>query len=535
MAHPTFGVSSQTKRNLKTFQFVEKPATSNAHSHMEEAQKENFPIDNSGGRRTTEEIETITKQSTDEAASITSHPATPAMRIPLADLIANTEDVFNRQPAKDTTPDDRILWQHGPTSSEPTSFGTPAPRGKKRARSSSPASQNDTSSHLPTNESFDLQPLSKHLKTPQNDPADELWARYAGGNMKNGDNPHPAFAHLLSSPQTPGTRRDAIRLQRSASLGMEWPMSKAKRRRLETGDSIDKVKDKFAKARSDLLEPSKSKDSRVKILVDKIAEGLNRGPRLDPDAPSSSSPLPERNSNEERSPESPTRNKGAGNVEQQIRGPSVDVPDQDSEKTLESETVRADEGSSEYGDADFDMDLLEAVERGEALENVAGVETVAGENPVEQHPGVEVGGGPLGMVPAYPVAMTDANPPLGKGVSNGSFDEFDDDDDEFVADLKELAAKFDSQHQQPEIKVEQDHKQGHMVTSERSFQAQLPPEGGMTGNGLGIAVPELEFDSDDEFGDGEVDFESLVALENAEMGQGNMAGFPSPSHVRFQS
>jgi hypothetical protein len=537
MPSSAFGVSSQTKAKLKGFQFVEKAHSNHPQPAMNEAQKENASIQDVEKQQKSGDFESPSKPSLTENVTMKSpHPKTPVTRLPLADLIANTEDVFNRQPTRDMTPVDRILWQHGPTSSEPNSYGTPVRRGKKRARSSSPASsQNDISSHFQGNGSFDLQPLSKQLKTSLNDPVADLWNRYAEGNMKKRDNlPNLGFAHLISSPQTPGKRRDGTGLQRSASLGMEWPMSKAKRRRIQAEESVDKVKDKFARARSDLLEPGKSKASKVSLLVEKIQESLHRAPRPDPEAPSSSSPLPERTSNNEGSSLSPTRPNGI-NI-RSVHHDETPCPN-DADRTFESEIFEGDGGSSEYGGADFDMDLVEAVERGEALDINHGLGLVNGKHQVAEQQVFEVadeGDEDIGL--PNPTVTSNVNALLENRMPQGdSFDEFDDDDEDFIAEIEVLAAKYDSQPNQPVAYTEQNVHDGAVQPLKQSCPIPQPHQDAGTARQTQPAyssAANLNFDSDDEFGD-DVDLESLVAIENA-LGKDNM-GNSGQSRVCFQS
>ena len=223
-------------------------------------------------------------------------PQTPASRIPLADLIGNTEDAW-KCPLPVSTPLDYVHWESRLSSSEATGSQQQTQRGKKRARSSSPgSSQTDKRSlYSASKDVMDLQTMPKSTKTPQNDPAADLWSRYTSGINLETKNPS-LFAHLSpSSPQTPdsnGSKDSALR--RTASCGVAWPTSKSKKRRAEIVGQYDRARGVFAAAKQQILAPDLPKQSRVSLLVEKIQETLSRRDRDDVEEPSSSSPLPDR-------------------------------------------------------------------------------------------------------------------------------------------------------------------------------------------------------------------------------------------------
>lgn len=205
-------------------------------------------------------------------------PSTPAMRLPLADLIGNAEDALRRPTPQEESPVEEIGWIAN--SSHPDL--TPRQR-RRRPQSSSPvnSSQNDDSD-LP-----DSKLPQSAFKTPRADPAAELWTRYA--TARNPDETPiekriPSLAHLMndssprSAPRTPGGSVGGLR--RWASCGLEFPSSRVKRRRVNG----------IFRDNSIPQDPSVAKPlSRVGMLVEKVQESLAHK-----DIPSSSSPLPDK-------------------------------------------------------------------------------------------------------------------------------------------------------------------------------------------------------------------------------------------------
>jgi len=223
-------------------------------------------------------------------------PSTPAMRLPLADLIGNAEDALRRPVQKEDSPEEQLGWI--PNSSN--SALTPGQR-RKRAHSSSPcaSSQNEISNHFAMREPLDIQAMQQSLRTPHADPAADLWNRYAVSRNSD-ETPSgihiPSFAHLLNDssphalPRTPGGSVGGLR--RWASCGMEWPTSKAKKRRTNGvfRDQQDDVLESRESAKQHL-----TKVSRVGMLVEQMQATLAQpSDKHRKDGPSSSSPLPER-------------------------------------------------------------------------------------------------------------------------------------------------------------------------------------------------------------------------------------------------
>jgi hypothetical protein len=362
MPSAPLAISSRSRQKLKQFQFAEASAEIEADKGNIDS---NLPLPNNPGSPS--KLARHSPQ-TAESKQQSIFPHTPASKIPIAALMSNTEDAFNGAHF-DTTPEDHVSWQHGPRSSDPASSLRSTQRGKKRARSSSPASssQIEKSNHFSAvMEPLDLQNLQQSLKTPQHDPATDLWARYSTADLAkaNGDNAAlPLFAQFTSSPQTPDTTksRDSV-LQRSISCGIDWPTSKKKRRKLDTVEVYGRMRDIFESSKQDNLSHQAPGRSRVELLVGKIKESMLRKQSTFGTGPSSSSPLPNRADVAILQPASPSPEQRAqqGQPGPEIRQAPASNIQGDNQPDLD--LITEDGGSSEFGDADLDLDFLETIE-----------------------------------------------------------------------------------------------------------------------------------------------------------------------------
>jgi DNA replication ATP-dependent helicase Dna2 len=363
MPSAPLAITSQSRKKLNHVQFTEKSVET-------EADKENIHSnpslqDNRGD--TLKVLPHPTQNAKPGTQSICPH--TPARKIPLAALIGNTEDAFNCANF-DTTPEDHVSWQHGPRSSDPASSLRSTQRGKKRARSSSPASssQIEKSNRFSVQkEPLDLQDLQKSLKTPQHDPATDLWARYSTASLAkaNGDNAAlPPFSQFItSSPQTPNTTNTRENsLQRSVSCGIEWPTSRQKRRKLETVETHGRIRDIFESSKQDHFSDQEPGCSRVELLVGKIKDSMQRKQTALARGPSSSSPLPDRANVAINPPVSPSPKKRA---QEGLSAPDtrpIQGPYAISKSHPNHDLVAEEDSSSEFGDADLDIDFLKTIE-----------------------------------------------------------------------------------------------------------------------------------------------------------------------------
>lgn len=283
-------------------------------------------------------------------------PSTPAMRLPLADLVGNAEEAMRRtDEPKEQSPEEQIGWIANSSHPDLT------PRQKRRrAQSSSPISSQEQAAK----DSLDLKYLQQNLKTPRtiSDPAAELWARYATARNPDGlDAKPPSFAHLIeplsprSGPRTPGGSVGGLR--RWASCGMDFPASKAKKRRT-TGVFRDRLE------QHDKSETLPEKPvSRVGMLLEKVQASLAQPQHLRKDAPSSSSPLPDKADFTNLVDASPVQRRGRSGALQSRQHSQAEMPSQQSVRSMQSQLGREVMiDMDEFGDDDLDLDLEEAVQ-----------------------------------------------------------------------------------------------------------------------------------------------------------------------------
>lgn len=282
-------------------------------------------------------------------------PQTPANRIPLEDLITSTEDAVIQDPAVDLTPEDHVIWQHVPASSNTdTKSRTPATNSKKRRHSSSPTcSPSTVNMSGGQKEPFDLQAFQALLKTPQNDIASDLWNNYVEKHKANGngDIQIPRFESLLAaSPQTPAsvkTSRDSSGLKRSISCNAEWPTSSTKRQKVEGNDSKT-ARSLFSRTKSNVLDSGKSKPSRINFLVEQIEKSLQKPST----GPASSSPMPENKDG--------IRSRSSSPIERRaLRASEKSHNYADAHNEPCKDQVRSHGSFSEFEDEVLDQDLLD--------------------------------------------------------------------------------------------------------------------------------------------------------------------------------
>ena len=357
-------------------------------------------------------------------------PQTPGNRIPLADLIGNAEDAINQAPGQEYTPEDYVIWQHVPASSNTgTTSQTPATNKKKRRRNSSPGSSPLAGNSKSARKgSFDLQSFQAVLKTPQNDIAADLWNNYVGKATANGNGeiPQIRFQNLLSSsPQTPATgrtSRDSSGLRRATSCNVEWPSSKAKRRKLD-----------FSRSKSNVIDAGTS-SSNINRLMERIEKSLRRTPMPQAD----SSPVPKREEARRSRSTSPAERKqsledfGSPGQENNAGGSCI----------RPAATVPVKVSSSDFGDDDLDQDFLDLAEATmdpfvdsdgpNDNEKVAKPDGLPNLSPIE--------------APAVSGAQvnthTDTTMPE-KNDHKYDADEFDDDFDEFSDNIEDIFAECD--------------------------------------------------------------------------------------------
>jgi DNA replication ATP-dependent helicase Dna2 len=495
--------STQTRTKLKSFQFLEGAPTVDT-ARRREAEKENLvaPL----GKKSTSDGTTREPRSVKGTTVTTPKPATsktcpppttPAMkRLPLADLVGNIDDSSRHAPQPIASPEEQLIWR----GSQP--MNTPLPRKhNKRARSSSPVA--------PSQDDHMLDAVRKDLTTPQADPAMELWSRYTSNKGTPSANKSVAFAHLIneSSPRSSLAAGSVSGLRRWASCGHEFPASTRKRRRTNgvfQGEKYE-TEDVFAAAPSSdgvmLGQPPKSK---IASMVERMKESVSMPPRLSSQLPSSSSPLPDTGDRHMPSSGSPLQRRAQ---EQDLESPELmqeeDEFVEDDARTEDDEPRQCSASSDDFGDEDFDADMVDAL----------GISREA----VVQHPVKVPQPTSCPTIPAEP-----SHPPLQQNFhaeaqtnDADSDDEFgmDEDEDGFAADLEQVASLYDTR---PIASGSQEDSDvvGPVVTSNTEASAPVP-------------VIDLVDDSDDEFGD-EIDVDVFAAAEVA-------ATQPSADNVRRTS
>ena len=552
MAFPPIAASSQSKAKLKAFQFADAKDThssSGGPPSIVEADKENTTAlqEPPGPTASQSKPRSQTSSQTSALPARGECPQTPVGRLPLAELIGNTEDALAH--GESEAPYERVYWNISPRISDQTNLlETPAVRrSKKRARSSSPSSSsNEASNHFAaTKPSFDLQTLQKSLKTPQADPAGDLWSRYSmNGNDKQTPTGPGALRSIdlmhSSSPQTPAMHllgRDNG-LRRTVSCGTEWPTSVTKRRKIqhtsshEEGNATLSAQEKTGDGRST------SKMSRLSLLVDMVQERLTRPvDKADVRGPSSSSPLPETGSFDDGRA-SPLLQKLHAQIVEQESSPSGNNATTarmgSRQQSPEAPDQRPDdqESSLEFGD-DIDFELLDAVDAtiaraGQEAQRQTTSELFMGDKvggryasvrrmspvrPLEAFESAEheppaireapksenVGG--MSYLPEQILAQATEQPSV---VQTGEeSDEFGDDDtDLFAADLEGVVAMYDSLQPQISQAPAED-----MVEDETDA---LPKVKVASSPRPDIRETEpVEVSSSDEFGEG-LDFEQIA-------------------------
>ena len=179
MTKPSIAPGVQTKTKLKAFQFIEGHPSSQPQDA--EPIKETEPIAHPELRPQQTPVKAA-QQQPPPAVDKLPLPSTPATRLPLADLIGNPEDKLAQ--ATNISPEEHVLWLHAQTPASSQPLATP-PRKRKRARSSSPASSQH--GHLKLfpegKDAFTTEKLHHSLKTPQGDPASDLWEWWLWGGQ----------------------------------------------------------------------------------------------------------------------------------------------------------------------------------------------------------------------------------------------------------------------------------------------------------------------------------------------------------------
>lgn len=431
---PPIMPSAHTRTKLKKFQFIEGAPTANTMKAID-AEKENVvrkgtqvatakrketghPSD------TMDPVEKALKTPKPASKRSCPPPSTPATRLPLAELVGNVDDSSRHVFKEVVSPEEQLCWRGS------QQINTPLPRKRKRARSSSPVA--------PSPDDLQMQPQDTNLTTPQADPATELWNRYTNHKGTPTGQKGIAFAHLISeaSPRSSATAGSVSGLRRWASCGVEFPASTRKKRRTQAAieaakEQLDDIADQPSS--DGLFQGQPRGRYNLVDMVEKMRESIKPSSRLHSQMPSSSSPLPDVERQSIPS-DSPLKHRGREDYqhEEDVEG-EVDAHLQDAVKDDDVFEDDENSGSSDdFGDIDFDDDMVDALE-------ASGTATTTGPVLASQPP--ETFHAPL----AIPKPTSPA-PVLSK--AQDSDDEFDLDEDIFAEDLEHVASLYDKRTEQ---------------------------------------------------------------------------------------
>lgn len=349
------GISASSSRTAssktKGFQFLEGGPTETLSLQSQENKITRKP---SSSKPSTQERLLDDKDIKTSESQHTKFPSTPATRLPLSDLIGNVDDFNPIQPTAQASPEDQIQWRSARSPLTADGKRTASSQGR-RAQSSSPP---------PSSVRSASQKARLTLQAPDLDPAADLWHRYATSSARDGQGPvqAPNFVSLVntSSPRAAvGEKAGTIGgLRRWTSCGVEWPSSKAKRRKTRHTVIREQIEEVFADSTpiKNTSQTDEAKRARIGSLINRIQESLvNQLEAPIPQAPSSSSPLPERSPSVERKTLSPILedqdfiHEANDNLHirlsQSLRLPS---PNMDSRSTTSF-------GSAEFDDTIFDV------------------------------------------------------------------------------------------------------------------------------------------------------------------------------------
>ncbi|KAL8946118.1 MAG: hypothetical protein Q9222_007441 [Ikaeria aurantiellina] len=538
---PPIPASTASRSKLQAFQFHEGPdgvgsekaVPPNPRTIEQEDKENSLALEDQSNMATSQTL--LCPPRSSQSSQHKECPQTPIGRVPLAELIAAVDDNANQN--LNLTPVERVLWQHVPGSSqfEDSQDSSTSPRGQKRARSSSPpsSSQNEASNYFSKKESFNFQTLQDTLKTPQADPAGDLWARYSlmTGGLRDGSPTRngAALAEILksSSPQTPGSHLKIRSLRRSISCANEWPTSAAKRRKLNTSSSQNQAQTK----RPLTGDHDNAKMSRVSVLVEQVQNELLNArakpvkPRKTPD----SSPSTAKNAQSDQSRSPPLRGSSPHEDAEQSLLERISL-DEGTSQTCAAQTQEAavDDLGSDFEDDDFDNELVEAADASflpaEEVDISSGChphDSALGNQLAEQarvtathsisDPMLQEEFTTDPFSQSDTLAVNSVSHVLPKKTFVESNEDFDDEDNDMsAAEMEDLVAVYDQQPQSAHGLVQQNStpqiKRQKPTTKSKGFS---PSKAKVESCGMPDDNTAIYVSSDDEFG-GALDFEDIV-------------------------
>lgn len=523
---PPLSPSSETKSRLKAFQFEGPKEFVGDLGHRPNVSEEN------------KENETVTRAERTSAGLISPParvplsqrsigkeskdcPQTPLGRLPLSQLLANGDDGCQNVVS---TPLERVLWENSPIAGKVSNSGRR--RKRKRAHSASPPSASQSEAQGSINDGRvpkDTVSVQKALETPQADPADDLWNRYsvcardARCSSAVATLPYPGHLHS-SSPQSAASLPRDGSLRRALSC-IEWPTSAAKRRKMHHNRHERKSAAAFADPHGSHAKPNVS---RVSLLVEKMHSGLSRpygDPTLSSSEPAHSSPTAfGKDVQGNAVTSSQSADQDMEDVVHRISQTMMDVeaspraPSPRSKNRIGSTCVE--EGfSDEFGDADLEDDMLEAVrsdtctivQHDQGPQRELEISAAAG-----QQCNAELKVTHKGLADCEPIK---AEVYRGEDIRSASHSaqhqsaphsdsEFDDDvAEDFAADLEEVFMKYDAQiSSSDKAQSKKNQEQSKDFQSEQDLLPTKP-----------VAPPEEVSSEDDDVFGNDSDFEQLVA------------------------
>lgn len=239
---------------------------------------------------------------------------------------------------EDTSPNERLLWHNDYDLAANNISPLVSRRGKKRARSSSPVSSSPASRTPAVN----VKRLKQALKSPNADPALDLWDRFAvnGPDTKSTlGTTNPALAHLMVSssprPTKDGTSSSGEgSLRRAISCGSQWPKRRQATEAMPQSDPARNNKDA-------------SKLSMVTALLQTVNGEINKTEEVDEEDIESESPL----TRKQRSPRKPRVSTSSHGISQVLKA-GLPVPSVYSVSGSQVQDSRA--IMSDYEDDDFE-------------------------------------------------------------------------------------------------------------------------------------------------------------------------------------
>jgi hypothetical protein len=410
-------------------------------------------------------------------------PSTPGTRLPLAELVGNVDDSSRHVVKIVVSPEEQLCWRGS------QQINTPLPRKRKRARSSSPAA--------PSPEDHQLQQDARPLTTPQANPATELWNQYTNNNKGTPTGRKGiAFAHLISeaSPRSSATAGSVSGLRRWASCGVEFPASTKKRRRTQAVIDVlkEQTEDLADQPSSDGNPPGPPRGkTNLAEMLEKMRESMAKpAAKSGSQAPSSSSPLPATEP-QDIPTDSPLRHRRRGEIDEEetsdtLVGDAAAAGKEEEEDEFGS--CRTSGSSDEFGDADFDDDLVDALE-------ISGCTATAQQARILRPPENR-------QIIPQSAPREPSEPPVMEAAF--SDDEFGLDEDVFAEDLELVASLYDARAER--------------TPEQHSFGVDATEIGYVENEASHAPAPAVidlvDDDADDDFGD-DIDVDEFAAAEVA--------------------